>query len=69
MQQGYTGGHLCVLTPPLCRARLPCMEHMYDGERCVFCNVNIYDAYLYEDPERCIDREPVRYSTETKEET
>jgi hypothetical protein len=28
-------------------------EHMYDGERCVFCNVNVYDNDLYKDGELC----------------
>lgn len=36
--------------------------HAYDGERCVHCGVNIYDA-LDEVP--CVDHEPLVYTTES----
>jgi hypothetical protein len=38
--------------------------HVYDGERCVFCNTNIYDEAIYGDTE-CVEHEPVKYTTET----
>ena len=42
-------------------------EHVYDGERCTYCGVNMYDIGIYPDaPEGCLaDREPVVYTTET----
>jgi hypothetical protein len=40
------------------------MEHIYDGERCTWCGVNMYDALLY-GPERCSRTEPIRYTTES----
>lgn len=41
--------------------------HIFDGERCLFCNTNTYDIGLYPDaPEICpVQREPLRYSTQT----
>jgi len=46
-------------------------RHVYDGERCIHCNVNIYDQWIYgaEDESDCIDREPMKYTTETSKET
>lgn len=39
--------------------------HVYDGERCIFCNVNTYDNGIY-GPFECVDRaEPLSYSTES----
>jgi hypothetical protein len=38
--------------------------HIFDGERCVFCNVNIYDDMIY-GPSDCVDHEPIRFTTET----
>lgn len=38
-------------------------EHIFDGERCVHCGVNVYDSYIY-GPDFC-DREPITYTTET----
>ena len=40
-------------------------KHAYDGERCVWCGINIYDA-AEDDP--CVDHEPITYTTETKPE-
>lgn len=38
--------------------------HIYDGERCIFCNVNVYDEGMY-GPDLCVPREPLLFSTET----
>ena len=38
--------------------------HVYDSERCLFCNVNVYDNMIY-GPYECTTREPLHYSTET----
>lgn len=38
--------------------------HIYDGERCIFCNVNCYDDAIY-GPFDCIPREGYLYTTET----
>lgn len=38
--------------------------HVYDGERCVNCNVNVYDDGIY-GPFPCVPHEPMRYSTQT----
>ena len=38
--------------------------HLYDGERCTFCGVNIHDAGLSA-PDKCVDHEPVAYRTDT----
>lgn len=45
-------------------------RHVYEGERCLFCNVNIYDQWIYgaEDESDCADREPMSYTTETPKE-
>lgn len=40
-------------------------EHIFDGERCTHCGVNVYDSYIY-GPEHCA-REPITYTTETPE--
>lgn len=41
--------------------------HVFDGERCAYCNVNTYDIGIYPDaPEVCpVPHEPMRYTTET----
>lgn len=39
--------------------------HVYDGERCIFCNVNCYDDGIY-GPFDCVQHEGYIYSTETK---
>lgn len=40
-------------------------RHIYEGERCVFCNVNTYDDSIY-GPFECADREePFIYTTQT----
>jgi hypothetical protein len=41
--------------------------HIFEAERCVYCNVNYLDIGIYPDaPEICpIPREPLNYSTET----
>jgi hypothetical protein len=39
--------------------------HTYDGERCIFCNVNIYDDGIY-GPFECVQREGYIYTTETR---
>jgi hypothetical protein len=36
-------------------------KHAYDGERCVWCGINIYDA-AEDDP--CVDHEPITYTTD-----
>lgn len=28
--------------------------HVFDGERCIHCGVNVYDSYIY-GPDDCID--------------
>lgn len=45
------------------------VRHVYEGERCIYCNVNIYDQWIYgaEDESDCVDREPMVYTTETPE--
>lgn len=42
-------------------------HYFFEGERCMYCNVNMYDAMIYDDdPEDCpVEREPVKYTTET----
>lgn len=39
-------------------------RHVYDGERCTFCGVNVNDQAIY-GATPCIDREPITYTTET----
>lgn len=41
--------------------------HIFEGERCIFCRTNVYDIGIYPDaPEICpVQREPIRYTTET----
>jgi hypothetical protein len=39
-------------------------RHVYDGERCIFCNTNMYDDGIY-GPFPCIEREPFVYTTST----
>lgn len=41
------------------------MGHVYEGQRCIFCNVNELDVYVYEGLEECIEREPYVYQTST----
>jgi hypothetical protein len=36
-------------------------KHAYDGERCVWCGINIYDA-AEDDP--CVDHEPITYTSD-----
>ncbi len=36
----------------------------YNGERCQYCHVNIYDERIY-GPNECVERETIRYRTET----
>lgn len=38
--------------------------HVFDGERCIHCNVNTYDDTIY-GPFPCVEREPMTYTTET----
>lgn len=38
-------------------------RHVYDGERCIHCNVNKYDCYC-ENDECCNEREPMTYTSE-----
>lgn len=42
--------------------------HIFDGERCIYCNVNTYDIGIYPDaPAICpVPREPLNYTTETR---
>ena len=39
------------------------MYHIYDGERCYWCGVNIYDAFLYDETEECYGRVPAEYTS------
>lgn len=39
-------------------------RHVYDGERCIHCGVNVYDCDCPND-ECCNEREPMVYTTET----
>lgn len=44
--------------------------HVYEGERCIFCNVNVYDNMIYNDDAPCpvvpgVDRPLYHYTTET----
>lgn len=41
--------------------------HIYDGERCINCNVNCYDDAIY-GPFECIAREPFVYTTSSWDE-
>jgi hypothetical protein len=38
--------------------------HVYDGERCVNCKVNVYDNDIY-GPFECKSHEPMQYTTST----
>lgn len=38
--------------------------HVYDGERCIFCNVNCYDDGIY-GPFECVKHDGYIYTTET----
>lgn len=38
--------------------------HVFDGERCIHCNVNVYDDGIY-GPFKCTEREPHVHTTET----
>lgn len=41
--------------------------HVYDGERCIYCNTNVYDEMIY-GPFDCLpDRDPHKHTTETGE--
>ncbi|WP_311245393.1 MULTISPECIES: hypothetical protein [unclassified Microbacterium] len=40
------------------------LEHIYESERCVFCDTNVYDVGLPGVPAHC-SREPITYSTDT----
>jgi hypothetical protein len=39
-------------------------RHVYDGERCIHCGVNVYDCTC-ENDECCNEREPMTYTTST----
>lgn len=41
--------------------------HIFEGERCLYCNTNVYDIGIYPDaPATCpVPRPPLRFSTET----
>lgn len=39
-------------------------RHVYDGERCIHCGVNVYDCE-HENDECCNERDPMVYTTET----
>ncbi len=38
--------------------------HIYEGERCLFCNVNVYDNMIY-GPWQCVPHKPLTHTTET----
>lgn len=40
--------------------------HAYDGERCIHCGVNVYDA---QDDQPCVDHEPLIHTSETADAT
>lgn len=40
-------------------------EHVFEGERCTFCNVNVYDTDLDDVPERCEREELMSYTTQS----
>lgn len=42
----------------------PTFNHIYDGGRCIFCNVNDLDESIY-GPYLCVEREAYTFSTET----
>lgn len=45
------------------------MNHIYQDQRCVFCNSNSLDVALYDDDEKCPEREEdFVYTTETGDE-
>jgi hypothetical protein len=37
-------------------------QHLFEGERCVFCGVNVYDIPA---DEPCEPHPPIRYTTES----
>jgi len=41
-------------------------RHYYEGERCIYCGVNIYDQWIYGavDESDCVEREPMVYTSE-----
>lgn len=39
-------------------------RHVFAGERCIYCDVNVYDDDLY-GPFECVEREPITYTTES----
>lgn len=39
-------------------------RHVFEGERCIHCNVNVYDCDC-ENDECCNEREPMTYTSET----
>lgn len=39
-------------------------RHVFDGERCIHCGVNVYDCE-HENDECCNERDPMVYTTET----
>lgn len=39
-------------------------RHVYEGERCIHCGVNVYDCE-HENDECCNEREPMAYTSET----
>lgn len=42
-------------------------RHVYDGERCIHCGVNIYDQWIYgaDDESDCNDREPMAHTSQS----
>lgn len=41
-------------------------QHVFDGERCLYCRVNKYDIGIYPGAsEQCMDHEPITYTTES----
>lgn len=40
--------------------------HVYDGERCLHCNVNVYDNMIY-GPFECTRTTSISYTTETED--
>jgi hypothetical protein len=43
-------------------------QHVYESERCVFCNSNVYDNMIYGDDGCIPNRAPMAYSTSTANE-
>ena len=41
-------------------------HHIYEGERCIYCNSNVYDNMIYGDDGCVPNREMLKYTIESK---